>query len=364
MQDLFKKLKIGDLIPKFPIIQGGMGVGISLSGLTAAVANAGGIGVISTAGIGVLTEGDYDTLDIEVENEMLQKVIRETRKLTDGVIGVNIMVALTNFANLVKTAIEEKIDVIFAGAGLPLNLPEYLTKDSTTKLVPIISSARATKIICKKWFNSFNYLPDAVVVEGPMAGGHIGFKREQIEDPEFQLEKLVPAVVNELKLIEEEYGKHIPVIAAGGIYYGSDFQKYFDLGAEGIQMGTRFVTTDECDASEKFKQAFIDSTEEDNMIIQSPVGLPGRALRNKFLEDVENGKKQPFKCPYHCIRTCKVDQSPYCIALALLSAMRGDWEHGFAFAGKNAYKTDKIIPVKEVFQNLLDEYLASKTDKE
>ncbi|RPH95032.1 nitronate monooxygenase [candidate division KSB1 bacterium] len=332
-----------------------MGVGISLSGLSSAVANEGGIGVIATAGIGMM-ESDFFS-DFPAANlRALRREIRKARAATTGILGVNIMVALTNFADMVRAAIEEKIDIIFSGAGLPLNLPGFLTKDSVTKLVPIVSSGRAAALLCKRWTEHFHYMPDAIVVEGPRAGGHLGFKREQIFDPAFALEKLVPDVINAVRPFTEASGKTIPVIAAGGIYTGADLFKFIQMGAAGGQMGTRFVTTHECDASLEFKQAYLDSKEEDIVIIQSPVGMPGRAIRNPFIDAINNGEKHPFQCPYHCIITCDYKNSPYCIAFALVNAQKGNLKHGFPFAGANAYRTHEIISVKNLMQTLMTEY--------
>lgn len=349
------KLKIGDLVAKIPIIQGGMSVGISLSGLASAVAEEGGIGVIGTAMIG-MSESDLYSNGLEANLRALKKEIRKTREMTQGIIGVNIMVALTNYADMVKLSIEEGIDIIFCGAGLPLDLPKYLTNGSKTKLVPIVSSDRAAKIICKKWLSRFNYLPDALVVEGPKAGGHLGFKMEQINDPDYVLEKIVPQVIDAIKPFEKDHQKDIPVIAAGGVYSGKDIYKFLKMGAAGVQMGTRFVATHECDAAIEFKQAFVDAKEDDLVLIKSPVGLPGRAVRNKFIEDVNLGVRKPFKCPYHCIKTCDPKNSPYCISFALISAKKGKLKHGFAFAGTNAYRIDKIISVKALITSLLQEY--------
>ncbi len=350
-----KDLKIGDLTAKIPIIQGGMGIGISLSGLASAVANEGGIGVIATAVIG-MNEPDFARNYLEANIRALKREIRKARELTKGIIGVNIMVALTNFGDMVRTAIEEGIDIIFSGAGLPLNLPEYLNEKVKTKLAPIVSSARAAAIIAKKWSDKFNRIPDAVVVEGPKAGGHLGFKLDEINDPEHSLEKIVPEVINALKPFEEKYKKEIPVIAAGGIYTGQDIDKFLKLGAAGVQMATRFVTTHECDASEEFKKAYINASEKDMVIIKSPVGLPGRAIRNEFIDQVSQGMRKPFKCPYHCLKTCDFKNSPYCISLALINAQRGNLQNGFAFAGANAYRANKIISVKELIDKLKQEY--------
>jgi len=354
-----KALKIGSLSIAIPVIQGGMGVGVSLSGLAAAVANEGGVGIISSAGLGLLYK-DFSENFLEASIIGLKEEIRRAREKTLGVIGVNVMVAMTNFADMIKTSISEKVDIIMAGAGLPLNLPSFLKKDSITKLIPIVSSARATKIICEKWKTNYDYLPDAVIVEGPKAGGHLGFKEEQIRDKDYALEKLVPEIVNELKPFEEKYNQSIPLIAAGGIYTGKDIHNILKLGASGVQMGTRFVTTDECDASPAFKQAYIDAGEKDIVIIKSPVGMPGRAILSNFLTKVKAGKKQPKKCPFKCIKTCDITKSPYCIAIALINALKGNFENGFAFAGSNAFRATKISSVKDIFQSLLKEYKESK----
>lgn len=349
----FPQLKIGNLIAKVPIIQGGMGVGISLSGLSSAVANEGGIGVISAAMIGFL-EKDIMTNFLEANIRALKNEIRRAKELTKGIIGVNVMVALTNYADMVITSIKEKADIIFAGAGLPLDLPKYLIDGAKTKLVPIVSSAKAAKIICMRWLQRYNYLPDAFVVEGPLAGGHLGFKPDQIKDPSFSLPILVKQVIESVKPFIEKYKKNIPVIAAGGIYSKNDIKKFIDLGAAGVQMGTRFVATEECDADIEFKKKYIESKAKDIKIIKSPVGLPGRAIENTFLQDVEKGIKKPFSCPYHCIKTCNFKESPYCIATALANAQKGNFSYGFAFAGANAYKVNKIVTVKELIKELTE----------
>ena len=346
-----KTLKIGDLLAKVPIVQGGMGVGISLSGLASAVANAGGVGVISTAGLGVIYNKISKDLN-EASIHGLREELRKAREKSKGIIGVNIMVALTNFADMVKTSIEEKADIIFAGAGLPLNLPSFLKEGSTTKLAPIVSSARALKVICRRWIGEYGYAPDAVVVEGPKAGGHLGYSHDQIDDEKFSLEKIVPEVVVAARELEQQHGKHIPVIAGGGIYTGEDIHNIMALGADAVQMGTRFVVTEECDADIKFKQAYINATKEDVTIIQSPVGMPGRAIRNGFLDAVKDGLKKPKNCAFNCIKTCDVTKSPYCIMLALYNAFKGRMEHGYAFCGSNAWRTTKIESVRELISSL------------
>jgi len=351
----FPALKIGDLVSRIPIIQGGMGVGISLAGLASAVANEGGIGIIAAAMIGI-DEPDVAVNSTEANIRALKREIRKARKLTDGIIGVNIMVAMTHYADLVRASIEEAVDIIISGAGLPMDLPGYIINGAKTKLVPIVSSGRAARLICQKWLAKYNYLPDAFVVEGPKAGGHLGLKKEQIDDPDYALERLVKEVIETVKPIASERNTTIPVIAAGGIFTGADICEMLNLGAAGVQMGTRFVATNECDADPGFKQTYLNAKKEDLVIIKSPVGLPGRAVRNRFLDEVENGKKKPFKCPYQCVKTCDTTKSPYCIALALAGAKKGKFKNGFAFAGANAYRVNEIISVKELIRSLQMEF--------
>jgi nitronate monooxygenase len=348
-----KGLQIGGLNIPVPIIQGGMGVGISLSKLAAAVANEGGVGVISCAGLGLVYQ-DKAKNYLQANIDGLVTEIKKAREATKGVIGVNIMAALTNFEDMVRTTIAEKADIIFAGAGLPLNLPSFLKPDSVTRLVPIVSSGKAARLICSKWKATYDYLPDAFVVEGPKAGGHLGFKREQINDEHYSLEELVPDVVNEVRIFEDKYGKEIPVIAAGGIYDGNDMYSIMAKGAKGVQLGSRFVTTQECDASDVFKQQYIDASEDEVEIILSPVGMPGRAIGNAFIEKVKQGLKMPKNCPFHCIKTCDISKSPYCIVTALYNAAKGNMKAGYAFAGTNAFRATSITTVKEVMNDLME----------
>jgi len=355
-------LRIGALEVEIPIVQGGMGVGISLSNLASAVANAGGIGVIATPGIGQF-EPDWDANPSKANKRALQKEIRKTKAKTGGIIGVNVMVALSDFDDLVQCSVDEGVNMLFLGAGLPLGLPKTLPLDRlgelTTKFVPIVSSARAAKLVFRAWQKRYNHVPDAMVVEGPLAGGHLGFRKDQIDNPDYALEKILPEVITVVKLYEEQFNKSIPVIAAGGIYTGADIHRFMELGAQGVQMGTRFVATYECDASMEFKEAYLNCKKEDIVIIDSPVGLPGRAIRGKFLERVLSGSKEPFKCSWKCLKSCDFKNAPYCIGLALTNAKKGNLEEGFAFAGANAYKVDKIISVKELIGTLVEEYMAA-----
>ena len=354
-----RALQIGDLTIPVPIVQGGMGIGISLSGLASAVANRGGIGIISSVGIGLIgheTHRQYRQRNIDA----IRREIKNAREKTRGVLGVNIMSVITNFKDMVRTSIEEGIDIIFAGAGLPLDLPGYLGSDSKTKLVPIVSSARAASIISKKWKQNYNHLPDAIVVEGPQAGGHLGFKAEALQDEANKLEHLVDDVLEVTHEIESQYHQKIPVIAAGGIYTGGDMFEFIQRGASAVQLGTRFVATKECDASRVFKKAFVDAGEKDIRIIKSPVGMPGRSLTNVFLNEAEEGKRRPEVCRHHCIKSCNPKTTTYCIADALLNAYNGNMDNGFAFTGVNAPQVKKISTVRKVFRQLKKEYLQAQ----
>lgn len=347
-------LEIGDLTATVPIIQGGMGVGVSLSSLASAVANEGGIGIISAAQIGYMEE-DFETDNREANTRGLIKQIRKARELSpDGIIGVNIMVAMNHYRETVMTAVEEKIDLVISGAGLPMDLPE-MVKGSATKAVPIVSSGRAAALIAKMWDKKYSYAPDAVVVEGPKAGGHLGFKLEQLDEIEnYEITDIVKEVICALRPYEEKYHKRIPVIAAGGIYTGQDIAKCLKAGAAGVQMSTRFAATDECDADIKFKMAYIHAVEDDIEIIKSPVGMPGRAVGNKFLDEVSKGNIHVTRC-YACIKTCNPKTTPYCITEALIAAAKGNTDEGLVFVGANAYRVDKIVPVKELMEELVSE---------
>ena len=350
-----KALKIGNLLATVPIVQGGMGVGISLSGLASAVAHQGGVGVISSAGLGAIYNNyskDYRAASIWG----LKEELRKAREATRGIVGVNVMVAMSNFADMVKTAVAEKADIIFSGAGLPLNLPSFLTEGAKTKLAPIVSSARAAKLLCQKWLSEYKYIPDAIVVEGPKAGGHLGYKEEQLADEHFSLEALVPEIVAEVRAFGAEHDCHIPVIAGGGIYTGEDDLPASCSWAPTACTGTRFVTTEECDADPAFKQTYLDARPQDIEIIESPVGMPGRAIHSSFLDRVKEGLKRPKNCPFDCIKTCDVTHSPYCIMLALYNAFKGKLQNGYAFCGANAWRAEKIQSVRDLMAALREEY--------
>lgn len=356
-------LKLGRHTVPRPIIQGGMGVGISGSSLASAVAEEGGLGVISGVVLGLLHRNADSTLR-EANIAELRSEIRAAREKTSGMLGVNLMVAATDYEDLLQAALEEDINAVFMGAGLPTIFSDKTTprmmRESGKAFVPIISSAKAARVILKYWKKNLGFLPDGFVLEGPKAGGHLGFKADEIDNPDFALENLLPQVLEVVKPFERETGRDIPVIVAGGVYTGGDIAHFLEMGAGGVQMGTRFVATEECDAADEFKQAFVRAQKDDLTIIKSPVGLPGRAIKGPFLESVRRGEKQPFKCPWHCLRTCDYTKSPYCISKALVQARKGNLNHGFAFAGANAWRVDRIMTVRELMHTLVREYAESE----
>lgn len=346
-------LRIGSITARIPIIQGGMGVRVSLASLASSVANQGGIGTISSIGLGNI-EGSADVCE-RTSVEALVKEIVKARSMTDGHIAVNFMGVLTNVDNHIKAAVEAGIRIIVFGAGLPTNLPE-LTPDPEVNLVPIISSARVANLILRSWDRRYERTCDAFILEGPLAGGHLGFSVEQLEHlDDYSLEKLLPEVLEVIKPYEDKYGRKIPVITGGGIYTGKDIARMLSIGASGVQMGTRFVCTEECGVSQQFKQAYLDAEEEDIVIIKSPVGMPGRAINNKFLKDLEVKGKLQINCPYRCLTACKVDSANYCIALALLNSYFGDVDNGLIFCGQNAHRINSITTVEKLIAELLSE---------
>jgi nitronate monooxygenase len=346
------ELRIGDKRAALAIVQGGMGVGISLSNLASAVVREGGIGVIAANAIGMI-EDDYYADPAAANVRALRREIRAARGKSAGILGVNIMVAVDCFHELLDAAVEEKVDILFLGAGLPIKgIPVQAIRRAGVQVVPIVSSARAARLIFKSWEKTYRDIPDGVVLEGPLAGGHLGFKPEQIDDPDFELERLVPEVVAALAEFEIRWSRTLPVIAAGGIFTGEDIHRFLKLGAKGVQMATRFVATHECDADIRFKKAYVACKEEDILIIRSPVGMPGRAIRGEFLEAISRGDKKVFRCPSRCLESCGAREARYCISEALDSARKGDLENGFAFCGANAYRVEAIVSVKQLVTGL------------
>lgn len=346
-----KKLVIGDLVANVPIIQGGMGIGVSRSNLAGSVAKSGGIGIISGVQIGY-DEPDFETNNLNANLRALRKHISKARDISDGgIIGVNLMVAMNSYEEYVKECVNSNVDLIISGAGIPSNLPRY-TKGSNIKIAPIVSSSKACNLILKMWDKKENTIADLIVVEGPKAGGHLGFSKNDLEDVEsIDYDKELVEILEIAKSYGDKYNKHIPVVAAGGISTAEDVAKYINMGADGVQIGTRFVTTYECDAHENYKNTYINSNFEDIKIVQSPVGLPGRAIHNKFIDDINTKRPAITKC-YNCISKCNPKDTPYCISQALINAVSGDVDNALLFCGANAYKVDKLSSVNEVISEL------------
>ena len=340
----YKGLKIGNIETKIPLILGGMGIGVSGWNLASSITNNGGIGVLSGVNLGY-REDDFYTNTFEANKRAIIKEIKKAKEESNmGVIGINFMVAMNRYKEYVKIAVEAGIDIIVSGAGLPLELPEA-TKDHDTKLVPIVSSAKAARIITKIWDKKYNKIPDAVVVEGSKAGGHLGFKKKDLIEDDFDFEEVLRDTKEVLKKYEDKYNKKIPMIAAGGIYSSQDVEKIMKIGYDGVQMATRFVTTEECDADFNFKNEYLKSENKDIDIIDSPVGLPGRAITNEFLNNVEEGIKPKIK-------KCNYKDTKFCISQALINSVKGNIDEGLVFAGENAYKSKKIEKVADVVKEL------------
>lgn len=351
MNNMIKPLQIGELTARLPIIQGGMGVGISLSGLAGSVAACGGVGVISTAQIG-FQEDDFEKNPMEANLRAVGKEIHKARELAKGgIIGVNIMVATRKYADYVMAAVKAGVDLIISGAGLPTDLPK-LVEGSRTKIAPIVSTIKSARVICKMWDRHYKKIPDLLVIEGPKAGGHLGFSKEQLEafTPE-KYDDEIKGIISVVRKYEEKYGQKIPVAVAGGIFDREDFLHALELGADAVQMGTRFVPTFECDADERYKQSYLDVKKEDIVIVDSPVGMPGRAINNEFIKNKESAREPIKKC-YLCISTCNPADTPYCITRALTKAAEGDTEHALLFCGENAWKCDRICHVQEIMDEL------------
>ena len=346
-----KPLIIGDLTAKIPVIQGGMGVGISLSRLAGSVAACGGVGVISTAQIG-WREPDFRQHPFEANYRAIEKEIRNAREIAKGgIIGVNIMVATQRYEEYVKTAVKAGVDLIISGAGLPIDLPKYV-EGTKTKIAPIVSSLKSLNVICRMWERKYKKAPDLVVIEGPKAGGHLGFSREELDTfTDESYGGVIRSIIEKVKEYGEKFSKKIPVVVAGGIYDRADMDHALSLGADGVQMGTRFVTTEECDAAPEYKQAYLQAEKEDICIVQSPVGMPGRAIKNPFMDRVKTEKCRIEHC-YHCIVTCRPAEIPYCITQALVNAAEGRVEDALLFCGSNAYRSHKIETVEDIMNEL------------
>lgn len=348
-------LKLGKHQSLYPLIQGGMGVAISGPNLAGHVARSGGVGTIASVGLACNSPHYNGRNYFEANQLAVKEGIQEARKIAgpEGVIAVNCMVALTDYDRHVKSACEGGVDVIISGAGLPLRLPEFAKDFSDVALVPIVSSVKAASLITRRWEKTYGRVPDGFVVETPKyAGGHLGVtKMDQVDDDEFSLENVIPPLV---EFVSKEMGSDIPVIAAGGIWDRKDIDWAFSLGAKGVQMGTRFAATYEGDASDRFKQAFIDAKEEDVVIIQSPAGLPGRALRSPFIDQYLKGHVESKPCIANCLTHCryKTERETFCIAQALIDAYRGNWEEGLFFCGSNVTRVKRLEHVDDIIKEL------------
>lgn len=346
-----KSLVIGDLKIKYPIVQGGMGVGISLHRLAGAVSKAGGLGVISAAQPGFLSESFTKNV-VEENMKALGREIKLAKEISNnGPIGVNIMVALNNYEDYVNCCIENGADIIISGAGLPMDLPKFA--QGKIKIAPIVSSGRACKIILQRWAKKFDATADMIVIEGPLAGGHLGFKPEEAEQNKDMTEE-INSVIEIAGEYGEKYNKYIPVIFGGGVYDRADIDNYLNMGLDGVQMATRFVATEECDAHINFKMAYVNAKKEDIIIVKSPVGMPGRAINNPYMQRTKEQPDTIERC-YGCLAKCNPKEIPYCISKALFNAAKGDVDNALVFCGSNAYKVNKITTVDEIFKELVSE---------
>lgn len=357
-----KSVKIGKYTIKYPIIQGGMGVGISWSNLAGSVSLNGGLGVVSAVGTGYYANKKYvknlsfgrpAEADEFYSKDALKAIFADARKICgDAPLAANVLYASSDYAKIVKDACEAGANIIITGAGLPTNMPEFTEEYPDVALVPIVSSAKALKIICKRWSTRYNRLPDAVVLEGPLSGGHQGFTYEQCFLEEYQLENLIAPVVEEAK----SWGD-IPVFAAGGIWDKKDIEKMMGLGASGVQMGTRFIGTHECDASKEFKEVVLNAKKEDIELLKSPVGYPARGIRTNLINLVEKKEAPVIKCISNCVIPChrgvEAKAVGYCIADRLSDAYLGDKQLGLFFTGTNGYRLNEIISVKELMDKLV-----------
>jgi nitronate monooxygenase len=332
-----------------------MGVKISGSRLAGAVAASGGVGTIASVGLAC----DHPLFDganyFDINEIAMGEAVKAAREAAPaGVLAVNCMTALTDYDRQVRSACAAGVDIIVSGAGLPMKLPEYVKDFPDVAIVPIVSSVKAADLIVRKWGKQYGRLPDAIVVETPLyAGGHLGAtKMENVTDMAFSLEAVVPDLV---KYIDGTLKADIPVIAAGGIWDRADIDRALEFGARGVQMGTRFVCTVECDADDRFKQAYIDASPDDVVVIMSPVGIPGRALRNSFVEKYMSGQVESKPCMAACLSHCEYlkSRSTFCIAQALVDAYQGDLETGLFFAGSNVVKCGKLDTVAGIFGELV-----------
>lgn len=358
-----KPLKIGKHTIKYPIFQGGMGVGISWDRLAGNVSKEGALGIISAVGTGYYQKMQFvekitQSKPFEAINfyskQALNEIFKNARKICgNNPLGANILYAINEYGRVVRDACEAGANIIVTGAGLPTNMPEFTKSFPDVALVPIVSSAKALKIICKRWIDRYARIPDAVVVEGPLSGGHQGFSYEDCFKEEYQLENVLPLVVDEVR----KWG-YIPVIAAGGIWDRSDIDRMLKLGASGVQMGTRWLGSLECDAV-AYRDLMPTVSKEDIELVKSPVGYPARAVKTGIFEAIAQGKAPKIRCISNCVSPChrgvEAKKVGYCIADSLGRGYIGDRECGLYFTGANGYRIQKIQPVKEIIAELVQD---------
>lgn len=350
-------MKIGNRILQIPIIQGGMGVGVSLSGLAGAVAKEGAMGVISSVNAGYRSP-EFSQNPRKANLKALEEEIKKAKEISGGkgLIGVNIMTAVSGYEEACKVAVAAKADAIISGAGLPLKLPEY-TKGTDTACIPIVSSARAARLLIANYKKKYDVLPDMLIIEGHKAGGHLGFSYEELTDKTYKSnDEILSEVLSVTAEAEKNYGVRIPVAVAGGVFDGSDMKHFISLGADAVQIGTRFIATNECDANIKLKEFIINAKEEDVRIIKSPVGMPARAISSPLLERIDKGEKfLALRCNA-CLTGCKKDDSiPYCISRALIEAVKGNVEDGLFFTGANVGRINRMYSVAELIDEICKE---------
>jgi len=378
-----KPLVIGALTARRPVIQGGMGVGISLSSLAGAVAKDGGIGIISTAQIG-FKNPEFINNPLEANLKAIHSEFKKAREIApEGVLGFNIRAATREYGRYVKEAVRAGADVIISGAGLPVDMPKFVAEAEAkfhsgdvmepgvyekrhTMLAPIVSSIKSAMVLCRMWDRKYKTAPDFVVIEGPCAGGHLGFSREQLTEygadtdsvsatyKQTVYEEEIRGIIKTVKEFADKYKKKIPVITAGGIFDHRDVLRQLELGADGVQAATRFVTTEECDAPMAYKQAYLDAEEKDIVIVKSPVGMPGRAIKNEFLVRVREARLPVSHC-FQCLEPCNPAETPYCITRALINAAEGNIKESLLFCGSNAFRCNQIETVPQVMKELCGE---------
>lgn len=352
--------QIKNLTLEVPIIQGGMGVGVSLGHLAGAVASYGGMGVISTVNCGY-REPDFETEPVAANLRTLKEEIAYAKQASGGrgIVAINAMVAVNHYEETIQAAIDAGVQAVISGAGLPLTLPK-VTAGTDVAIAPIVSSGKSARVICKGWDKNYHVAPDFIVIEGPKAGGHLGFKRDALlSDTVQSTDEILPDVLAEIAPYEQKYGRKIPVFVAGGVFDGHDMARLVAAGATGVQIATRFIATEECDASDGYKQMIINAAAEDATIIHSPVGMPGRALNSPLIQRLaDGGKLTPDRCNL-CLKACPHgDQTPYCISRALIEAVNGNVEDGLFFCGSNVGRVNKMTTVAELMDEIMTEYKA------